>query len=115
MGGGPAADTLQQAMLPVVSHSECDQRNSIMLQVDENSMLCAGSGVANQAGGCQGDSGGPFVCEESGKWVLRGAVSWGHYMCETDHYSVFSRVSSFRDWIENKIQGESEYVFWTTK
>ena len=25
------------------------------------------------------------VCEENGKWVLRGAVSWGHYECLTDH------------------------------
>ena len=82
-----------------------------MLPVDGTSMLCAGSGVANQAGGCQGDSGGPFVCEENGKWVLRVSVSWGHYicyMCEIDHYSVFSRVSSFRNWIDSTIKGKSE-------
>ncbi|KAL9970706.1 hypothetical protein ACROYT_G023118 [Oculina patagonica] len=107
VGGGSAANTLQQAMLPVVSHNQCHQTNSKMLPVDESSMVCAGSGVANQAGGCQGDSGGPFVCEENGKWVLRGAVSWGHYKCQTDHFTVFSRVSSFRNWIDNKIQGET--------
>lgn len=43
-------------------------------------LVCAGTDVANEAGGCQRDSSGPFVCEENGKWVLRPAVSWGNPM-----------------------------------
>ncbi|KAL9955813.1 hypothetical protein ACROYT_G037196 [Oculina patagonica] len=105
VGGGSLADTLQQAILPVVSHSQCNQRNSRVFPVDERSMVCAGSGTANQTGGCQGDSGGPFVCQEGGKWVLRGAVSWGHLMCRTDYYSVFARISSFIDWISQNMAG----------
>ena len=73
-------------------------------------MVCAGSGVANQAGGCQGDSGGPFVCEENGKWVLRGAVSWGDPTCKTNYYTVFARVSSFIDWINQKMSGSGEVI-----
>ena len=53
----------------------------------------------------QGDSGGPFVCNEGGRFVLRGAVSWGHSRCRTDHYTVFARVSSFIDWIKAKMSG----------
>jgi len=53
----------------------------------------------------QGDSGGPFVCNEGGRWVLRGAVSWGHSQCRTDHYTVFARVSSFIGWINSKMSG----------
>ena len=53
----------------------------------------------------QGDSGGPFVCNEGGSFVLRGAVSWGHSSCRTDHYTVFARVSSFIGWINNKMPG----------
>jgi len=68
-------------------------------------MICAGSGVLNQTGGCQGDSGGPFVCQEGGKWVLRGAVSWGNGMCKTDHYTVFAQISNYVDWILQKISG----------
>lgn len=68
-------------------------------------MLCAGSGQANQAGGCQGDSGGPFVCKENDGWVLRGAVSWGNGMCRTEFYTVFARVSSFIDWLNQKMSG----------
>lgn len=99
VGGGAAADVLQQAELPVVAHSNCAQRNSALAPVDESTMVCAGSGIAGQAVGCQGDSGGLFVCEENGKWVLRGAVSWGSGMCQTNYYTVFARVSSFIDWI----------------
>ena len=54
----------------------------------------------------QGDSGGPFVCNEGGKYVLRGAVSWGHSQCRTDHFTVFARVSSFIGWINNKMAGK---------
>ena len=37
--------------------------------------------------------------------MLRGAVSWGHSRCRTDHYTVFARVSSFIDWIEARKSG----------
>ena len=104
-GGGNVADILQQAILPVQSPTNCSTVNQPLGPVDEATMICGGSGVANQAGGCQGDSGGPYVCEESGKWVLRGAVSWGHGMCITEHFTVFARVSSFRSWIDAKMSG----------
>ena len=116
IGGGAAASTLQQAELPVVEHSKCARTNGRLAPVDETTMVCAGSGIAGQAGGCQGDSGGPFVCEENGNWVLRGAVSWGNGMCTTDYFTVFARVSNFIDWINKKKcrglvgQGDQEEV-----
>ena len=90
-----------------MAHNQCSLINGQLVPVDEASMVCAGSGIANQAGGCQGDSGGPLVCEENGKWVLRGAVSWGNAMCKTNYYTVFARVSSFIDWINQKMSGSS--------
>ena len=74
------------------------------MAVDSRSMICAGGQRA--AGGCQGDSGGPFVCNEGGKWVLRGAVSWGHSMCRTDYYTVFARVSEHMNWINSIISSK---------
>ena len=94
-------------MLPVQSHDNCVEVNKDLGPVDEHSMICGGSGIANQAGGCQGDSGGPYVCKEGDKWVLRGAVSWGQEICLTEHFTVFARVSSFRDWIDAKISSEA--------
>lgn len=68
-------------------------------------MLCAG--YRQQRGGCEGDSGGPLACEEYGRWVLRGAVSWGRSDCSTEYYTVFARVSTFVPWIEDIMAGTS--------
>ncbi|XP_031571755.1 chymotrypsin-C-like [Actinia tenebrosa] len=104
IGGGKAATILQQAELPVASHQKCDQANSNLVPVHEESMLCAGYATTGiHVSGCQGDSGGPFVCEEGGRWVLRGAVSWGNPKCLAENtYTVFARVSSYIDWINQR-------------
>ncbi|XP_031571313.1 chymotrypsinogen B-like [Actinia tenebrosa] len=101
-GGGPLPDILQQAMLPVASHSDCKAKYSI---ADAKAHLCAGEARAAASGGCNGDSGGPFVCEEGGRWVVHGAVSFGKRNCPTTHYTVFARVNSYLDWINNNIGG----------
>ena len=54
------------------------------------------------------------MCEEEGRWVLRRAVSWGHPECQTDHYTIFPRVSSFVDWIDRK-RKEDGKVYESTK
>ena len=43
-----------------------------------------------------------LVCNEGGRWVLRGAVSWGHEYCRTDYFTVFARVSTFTNWIRHR-------------
>jgi secreted trypsin-like serine protease len=68
-------------------------------------MLCAGG---QGKGGCQGDSGGPLACQEGGEWILRGVVSWGHSRCDTGHYTVFARVSSFVNWINGIVGGKGK-------
>lgn len=100
VGGGNAAITLQEAPLPVADTTNCSRINGRLVPVDDKTMLCAGGeGIA---GGCQGDSGGSFVCKEHGRYFLRGVVSWGHGNCRTDHFTVFARVSSFINWINEK-------------
>ncbi|KAK3703842.1 hypothetical protein QZH41_012450, partial [Actinostola sp. cb2023] len=104
-GGGQSADILQQAILPVANDQTCRSRNSHIIPVDTNSMICAGGQGQNAPGGCQGDSGGPFVCRENNKWVLRGAVSWGHRMCDTRYFTVFARISAHMNWIIPILKG----------
>jgi secreted trypsin-like serine protease len=73
-----------------------------------SNMICAG---IKQGGrdSCYGDSGGPLVASVGGKPVQLGIVSWGEGPAESeikcgheDVYGVYSRVSSFKDWIEAK-------------
>jgi len=92
---GSSAEILQQAILRPVSQEAC---RKIWL-VEYGPHLCAGEGRAGATGGCNGDSGGPLVCEENGRWVLHGAVSFGMKWCPTTHYTVFARVYSYIDWI----------------
>lgn len=77
-------------------------------------MLCAGQGGR---GICKGDGGGPLVCNESGKWVLRGIASWTHPYCYTSYYSVFTRFSRFVGWMNNELSKWGMYGIiykWTT-
>lgn len=75
-------------------------------------MLCAGApGGGGGVDTCQGDSGGPLVVEEAGRLILAGITSWGNE-CGLAHFpGVYTRVSSFADWILEQIDGSG----WTTQ
>ena len=53
IGGGNAADVLQQALLPVADHKTCRKKMKVLGKVYKAPMLCAG---AQGKGGCQVDS-----------------------------------------------------------
>ena len=120
--GGDAKQSavLQQAAMPVVPNTVCaaklDSSPFGGLKTDNRTwkvtskMLCAGDAGRTETGACYGDSGGPFQCQNSaGQWVVQGIVSWGDPNCSSRwHYSVFARVSEFRDWIERKIKQYSD-------
>lgn len=103
-GGGAQANVLQQGELPVVSHEDCAKKYT---RYDSEAHLCAGKGLESGSGGCQGDSGGPLVCEKYGTWYLHGAVSFGKRGCPTTAYTVFTRITTYIPWINNKIGGGS--------
>ncbi|XP_063001508.1 chymotrypsin-C-like [Elgaria multicarinata webbii] len=100
--GGPIADNLQQALLPVVDHQTCTQRDWWGSMV-KTTMLCAGGdGVVS---GCNGDSGGPLNCQNGDDWEVHGIVSFGStWACNSAKKpTVFTRVSSYISWIKEKI------------
>ncbi|XP_063917903.1 chymotrypsin-1-like [Zophobas morio] len=53
-------------------------------------------------GACNGDSGGPLICNEDGSDKLCGIVSWGS-PCARGMPDVFTRVSTYADWIQSQI------------
>ena len=67
-------------------------------------MVCVGGKGSSV---CNGDSGGPLSCLEDGHWVVRGAASWvTSRTCPGNTYSVYSRVSSYVNWINGYIQSK---------
>ncbi|XP_042347963.1 chymotrypsin-C-like [Plectropomus leopardus] len=101
--GGPIADILQQALLPVVDHATCSQSDWWGPQVKETMVCAGGDGVVS---GCNGDSGGPLNCQNTdGAWEVHGIVSFGSGLsCNFPKKpTVFTRVSAYIDWINSKM------------
>ncbi|XP_041859440.1 chymotrypsin-C-like [Melanotaenia boesemani] len=101
--GGPIADILQQALLPVVDHETCSKFDWWGSQVKETMVCAGGDGVVS---GCNGDSGGPLNCQAAdGSWEVHGIVSFGSGLsCNFPKKpTVFTRVSAYMDWISSKM------------
>ncbi|XP_076597150.1 chymotrypsin-like elastase family member 2A isoform X2 [Chaetodon auriga] len=97
--GGPIADILQQALLPVVDHATCTKPDWWGSQVKDTMVCAGGDGVVS---GCNGDSGGPLNCQNSGgAWEVHGIVSFGSGLsCNFPKKpTVFTRVSAYISWM----------------
>ncbi|XP_019619960.1 PREDICTED: CUB and sushi domain-containing protein 1-like [Branchiostoma belcheri] len=95
-------DILKQARVPVVSRQDCNNAYSGRGSVISENMMCAGYPEGGHDT-CQGDSGGPLVCSRRGTWVLDGVTSWGEGCAVAGYPGVYTRVSAFLDWIDQKI------------
>ena len=102
---GSSVTDLQHASLKIIDPTICKQRNNKWAPVADK-MICAANDYPNVQASCHGDSGGPFSCQQkNGRWVLYGAVSWGSPRCYVpDAYSVFAKVSHFRQWIDDSVR-----------
>nr|BAU69611.1 C1ra [Sphyrna zygaena]BAU69612.1 C1rb [Sphyrna zygaena] len=108
------ADKLHYVGLPVAEQGECARAMERAQQAGRGGgsggqrlsvtrgMFCAGTGLGLRDS-CQGDSGGGFVVHqpESDSWFVTGIVSWGLGCGKEDTYGVYTRVSEYRDWIDN--------------
>ncbi|EDW00875.1 GH20777 [Drosophila grimshawi] len=97
--GGPISNTLQEVEVPVLSQQECRESNYGNDKITDN-MICAGYAEGGKDS-CQGDSGGPMhVIGAAQSYQLAGIVSWGEGCAQPGSPGVYTRVSSFNEWIE---------------
>jgi secreted trypsin-like serine protease len=98
---GRASRELLKATVPYVATGTCNGPGSYAGEI-KSGMMCAGE----KEGGvdsCQGDSGGPLVWNTADGPVLVGVVSFGEGCARQLKYGVYTRVSSYVDWINSVI------------
>ncbi|XP_065072462.1 CLIP domain-containing serine protease B10 [Ochlerotatus camptorhynchus] len=89
----------QKALVPIVDQQQCRQKWS-RITLSEG-QLCAGAQYSIDS--CSGDSGGPLMTQ-SLYWTVEGIVSFG-YKCGLEGWpGVYTRVSSYVDWIKSVIR-----------
>ncbi|XP_028809992.1 coagulation factor VII [Denticeps clupeoides] len=96
---GPPSAVLQRLEVPRVPQQECLKQTGLRLT---GNMLCAGFKEGGRDS-CQGDSGGPLVTRYKNTSFLLGIVSWGKGCAESNFYGIYTRVSSFLEWIESNM------------
>uniref|UniRef100_A0A6I8RK46 Peptidase S1 domain-containing protein n=1 Tax=Xenopus tropicalis TaxID=8364 RepID=A0A6I8RK46_XENTR len=101
----PEPNTLQELAVPLIDNQQCNtllqtpsstgQSSSFVIL---NDMLCAGY-IDGSKDSCQGDSGGPLVCTQNSRWYLVGAVSFGEGCGQPNRPGVYTRLTTYYDWI----------------
>ncbi|KAK7831855.1 hypothetical protein U0070_016485 [Myodes glareolus] len=99
--GGNTVTDLRQGQVRIISNEVCNEPAAYGGSVLPG-MLCAGvpSGAVDA---CQGDSGGPLVQEDTRRlWFVVGIVSWGYQCGQPNKPGVYTRVTTYRDWIRQQ-------------
>ncbi|CAL1526301.1 unnamed protein product [Lymnaea stagnalis] len=101
------SDSLQEAKVPVVGHQKCRRVFDYNIT---STQVCAGY----KRGGtdsCAGDSGGPLLCtnpqDDKVKYYLYGVTSYGEGCGRKGKYGIYTKVSSYLDWIHRTIKDNS--------
>lgn len=94
------SDTVQAAGVPILDPDTCrrPEINGGRQQAILDTMICAGR-LQGGVDACGGDSGGPLSCDYQGRFVLAGLVSWGDGCAKKNRPGVYTRVSSYVQWI----------------
>lgn len=93
------SEDLYSARVPIVKNEDCIQAYGDK-SINEN-VLCAGY-IEGNIDACTGDSGGPLVINN----VQYGIVSWGNDCGRPNYVGIYTRISSFRKWIDLAITDE---------
>ncbi|XP_012599334.2 serine protease 30-like [Microcebus murinus] len=96
---------LEEVAVPLLDSNMCEllyhlgESNLVGQHLIKDDMLCAGF-VEGRKESCKGDSGGPLVCAVNNTWIQVGIVSWGFGCIWAYRPGVYTRVSSYTDWIK---------------
>eukprot|EP00934_Nitzschia_sp_Nitz4_P000990 Nitzschia sp. Nitz4//scaffold25_size161228//85672//86970//NITZ4_002434-RA/size161228-augustus-gene-0.114-mRNA-1//1//CDS//3329544598//990//frame0 len=96
-------DVLQEVEIEYIPQEVCNSDEVYMGYIKDDIMLCAGD-LAGGKDSCFGDSGGPLVQYlEDGSVVQVGIVSFGAGCARENNPGVYTRLSTFYEWIQEQI------------
>ncbi|XP_032290649.1 venom serine protease Bi-VSP [Drosophila virilis] len=107
---GATSNVLRDAQVPIVSRQSCEQSYKSVFQFVQFSdkLICAGSSSVDA---CQGDSGGPLMLPQLDgsiyRYYLLGIVSFGYECAKPGFPGVYTRTSSYLNWIHQILRGAS--------
>ncbi|XP_030047000.1 hepatocyte growth factor activator serine protease [Microcaecilia unicolor] len=93
---------LQETIVPILPDNMCSNPEIYGAEITD-SMFCAGY-FDCRTDACQGDSGGPLACQKDKIYYLYGIISWGEGCGRLNKPGVYTRVSNYIDWINQKIR-----------
>lgn len=92
----PLPVQLQCAEVVIIANADCHRD---WPQLISETMICAGRYTANGPDFCQSDTGSPLVVNG----ILHGISTWGYGCASPKKPGVYTRIASFRDWINGAI------------
>ncbi|KAI4503082.1 hypothetical protein M0802_002126 [Mischocyttarus mexicanus] len=96
---GPASSHLLESQVPVVKQDKCISAfKSFTNAIIDDRIICAGYATGGKDA-CQGDSGGPLMLPHNKSYYLIGVVSYGYKCAEPGYPGVYSKVTSFLNFI----------------
>ncbi|XP_012231729.1 venom protease-like [Linepithema humile] len=103
---GPSSSQLLQTQIPVRTEQECKAAfRDFKTTIIDNRVVCAGYARGGKDA-CQGDSGGPLMSpnpKDTKVYYIIGVVSYGYRCAEPGFPGVYSRVTSFLDFITSQL------------
>ena len=100
---GFVSNQLRVAHVPIIDHAICKKQYLESTgDIVTDRMICAGF-QEGKIDSCKGDSGGPLVCQQQGRYVLAGAVSWGVGCAQRGKPGVYTDIKDFIQWINGVI------------
>jgi secreted trypsin-like serine protease len=103
-GKRAASPWLQDVSVPVIDGEQCRQVYANRYPMNSRVHLCAGY-LPGGRDSCQGDSGGPLIVREGPtSFLLIGIVSFGYGCANSNSPGVYTRASTYREWIYETIK-----------